>query len=402
MFMPEAISPLHPPKRLLMGAGPSMVDPRVYEAMTKPIVSHVDPFFFTVTEDIRKLLSVAFGTRKGFTFAISGTGTAGMETAITNFTDSGDKFVVFANGYFCDRIAEIARRQGAEVVRCEKPWGEAFNDAEAGEFILRARPRVVAYVQAETSTGVFQAGKAICGAAHEVGALVISDCVSSLGCMPVHVDETGIDIAFSCTQKGLGCPPGLSPMTLSPGAMKKLRARAAPIRSFYFDLKLLDEYYEGAHRYHHTAPITMFYALREALAVIAAEGIENRWERHRRNHLALVAGLEAMGMRMFVPDPAKRLTMLNAVRVPEGIDGLKVRQRLRDEHSIEISSGYGDLASKIFRIGLMGVSSQREYVLLVLESLAASLAAEGYRPPASGTAAAEKVYSAFERGLPAG
>lgn len=373
--MAEILSPLRPPKRLLMGPGPSMVEPRVYEAMRQPIVSHVDPYFFQVAEDIHRLLALVFGTQNPFTMVISGTGSAGMEAAITNFTDPGTRFAVFANGYFSDRITDIARRQGADVVRFEKPWGETFGDQEAREFVLRERPHVVAYVQAETSTGAWQNGRAICDAAHEVGALVIGDCVTSLGGMPVEVDATGIDIAYSCTQKGLSCPPGLAPITLSPRALEKLRARTVPARSFYFDLKLLDEYFLGAHRYHHTAPVTMFYALREALAVIAEEGLEKRFERHRRNHLALVAGLEALGLRMHVADPAQRLWTLNTPRVPEGIDDLKVRKQLLADHGIEILGGFGPLAGKVFRIGLMGASSTAENVQTLLAALESALRA---------------------------
>jgi alanine-glyoxylate transaminase/serine-glyoxylate transaminase/serine-pyruvate transaminase len=392
--MQESITPLRPPKRLLMGPGPTMVEPRVYEAMSKPIVSHVDPFFFEVAEDIRRWLCAAFGTKNQFTLAISGTGTAGMETVITNFTDPGDKFAVLANGYFCDRISNIAERQGANVARLEKAWGEVFSDSEARDFILRERPKIVAYVQAETSTGVFQRGNAICAAAHEVGALVIADCVTSLGGMPVKIDETGIDIAYSCSQKGLSCPPGLAPITISDSAMEKLRARKQAIRSFYFDLKLLDDYYEGAHRYHHTAPVTMFYALREALAVAMEEGLEKRWERHRRNHLALVAGLEALGLQMHVPNPANRLWTLNTPRVPEGINDTNVRKRLLNDHGIEILGGFGPLAGQVFRIGLMGASSTAENVLTLLAALEAALKAEGYRPAADGRKAAESAYAA--------
>jgi alanine-glyoxylate transaminase/serine-glyoxylate transaminase/serine-pyruvate transaminase len=392
--MQAPITPLRPPKRLLMGPGPTMVEPRVYEAMSKPIVSHVDPFFFEVAEDIRRWLSVAFGTANQFTLAISGTGTAGMETVITNFTEPGDKFAVFANGYFCDRISNIAERHGASVVRLEKSWGEVFSEREARDFILREKPKVVAFVQAETSTGVFQRGKAICDAAHEVGALVIADCVTSLGGMPVKIDETGIDVAYSCSQKGLSCPPGLAPITINDRAMEKLRARKQSIRSFYFDLKLLDEYYEGAHRYHHTAPITMFYALREALAVAMEEGMEARWERHRRNHLALVAGLEALGLQMHVPDPANRLWTLNTPRVPAGISDTNVRKRLLDEYGIEILGGFGPLAGQVFRIGLMGASSSGENVLTLLGALEEALKAEGYKPAANGRKAAELAYAA--------
>ncbi|MGE5568063.1 MAG: pyridoxal-phosphate-dependent aminotransferase family protein [Rhodospirillales bacterium] len=387
------VSPLSPPARLLMGPGPSMVEPRVYEAMRLPIVSHVDPYFFEVAEDIRRMLGMVFGTESHFTMVISGTGSAGMETAVTNFAGAGTRFAVFANGYFCDRITDIAKRQGAAVVRFEKPWGETFSDVEARDFILRERPEVVAYVQAETSTGAWQDGKAICEAAHEVGALVIADCVTSLGGMPVKMDEAGIDIAYSCSQKGLSCPPGLAPISLSLRALEVLRAREAPVRSFYFDLKLLDDYYEGAHRYHHTAPVSMFYALREALAVAVEEGLERRWERHRLNHLALVAGLEAMGLAMHVRNPAHRLWTLNTPRLPEGVDDAKIRRRLIEEHGIEILGGFGPLAGRILRIGLMGASSTCSNVLTLLAALESALKAEGYQPPASGADAAEQVYA---------
>jgi alanine-glyoxylate transaminase/serine-glyoxylate transaminase/serine-pyruvate transaminase len=316
-----------------------------------------------------------------------------METAVVNFTEPGTKVAVFANGYFCDRISDIARRNSAEVVRLEKPWGEVFGDDEARDFVLREKPQVVAYVQAETSTGVFQPGRAICEAAHECGALVIADCVTSLGGMPVEVDRTGIDIAYSCSQKGLSCPPGLSPITVSPRALEWLKRRQTPARSFYCDLRLLDDYYEGARRYHHTAPISMFYALREALAVVAEEGLQNRFDRHRRNHLALVAGIEAMGLKMHVADPASRLWTLNTPRIPEGVNDAKVRARLLQDYDIEIMGGFGPLAGKVFRIGLMGASSTEQNVLLLLEALETSLQAEGYTPAGDGRVAAEGFYA---------
>ncbi|MDX2152994.1 MAG: alanine--glyoxylate aminotransferase family protein [Bryobacteraceae bacterium] len=391
--MSQSYSPLNPPRRLLFGPGPSPVDPRIYEAMSKPIVGHLDPYFFQVVEDIRVLLGAVYGTNNKFTMAISGTGSAGMETAVTNFVEPGSKFVVFANGFFCDRITEMGRRNRAEVVRFEKPWGETFGAQEARDFILREKPQTVAFVQAETSTGAFQDGKAICDAAHEIGALVIADCVTSLGGMPVRLDETGIDIAYSCSQKGLSCPPGLSPISVSERAMQRLRARTTPPPVWYFDLKLLDDYYDGAHRYHHTAPITMFYALRESLRLIHEEGVENRWARHRQNHEAFVAGLEAMGLSMHVPS-GQRLWTLNTPRVPEGIDDTKVRKRLMEEEGIEILGGFGPLAGKVFRIGTMGAGSTSDNILLLLESLERALRAEGFQPKASGRAAAESALAA--------
>jgi alanine-glyoxylate transaminase/serine-glyoxylate transaminase/serine-pyruvate transaminase len=343
------------------------------------------------------MLQVVFGTENPFTVAISGTGSAGMEAAVANFTQPGGKFAVFANGYFCDRITEMGRRYGAQVVRLEKPWGEPFTDEEAQEFIFRERPQLVAFVHAETSTGARQDGAAICRAAHEVGALVIADCVTSLGGMPVEVDATGIDIAYSCTQKGLSCPPGLAPLTVSPRAMEVLRSRTDTPRTWYLDLKMLDDYYQGAHRYHHTAPITMFYALREALRIVIQEGLEPRWERHRRNHRALVRGLEAMGLRMHVAEPY-RLPVLNTPCVPEGIDEARIRRRLIESHGIEIFGGFGPLAGKVFRIGLMGASSTQENVLLLLEALEGALRAEGFKPAGCGVEAAEAYFAAAAAG----
>lgn len=363
--------PLNPPKRLLLGAGPSMVAPRVYEAMSKPITGYLDPYCLRVIDEIREMLRPVFGTNNEFTIPISGTGSAGMETAVANFAAPGEKFAIFVNGFFSERITEMARRQLAGVVRFEKPWGEVFGDGEARDFIRRERPRVVAYVQAETSTGVFQDGRAICEAAREADALVIADCVTSLGGMPVRVDETGIDIAYSCSQKGLSCPPGLSPFTVSPRAWERLRARTAPVQSWYLDLRLLDTYYRE-HKYHHTVPISMLYALHEGLRLVEEEGLENRFERHRCNHQAFVAAIEKMGLRMFIPE-GHRLWTLNTVRVPEGVDDIKVRRRLLEEHGIEILSGFGPLAGKIFRVGLMGSSSTPENVSLLSAALGEAL-----------------------------
>ena len=366
--------PLNPPKRLLLGPGPSMVAPRVYEAMSKPIVGYLDPFCFQVIEEIQAALRKVFGTRNEFTIPISGTGTAGMEASVANFAEPGETFAVFVNGFFSERITEMARRQGARVVRFEKAWGEVFSDDEAREFIRREKPRILAYVQAETSTGAFQPGKAICDAAHETGAVVIADCVTSLGGMPVEVDGTGIDIAYSCSQKGLSCPPGISPLTVSPRAWERLEKRTAPVQSWYLDFKLLDGYYKG-HKYHHTVPISMLYALREGLALVEEEGLEKRWERHRRNHLALMVALQRIGLEMHVA-AGHRLWTLNTPRVPAGVDDAKVRKRLLDEHGIEILGGFGPLAGKVFRIGLMGSSSTEENVTLLVDALGKALAAE--------------------------
>jgi alanine-glyoxylate transaminase/serine-glyoxylate transaminase/serine-pyruvate transaminase len=387
--MPQTYPPLVAPRRFLFGPGPGMVAPRVYQAMAQPVVGHLDPFFFEVAEEIRSLLGYAYSTKNEFNLAISGTGSSGMEAAVANFAEPGKKFALLTNGFFADRIGEMARRQGAEVVRLAKAWGEPYDAQEVREFIRREQPRMVAFVQAETSTGMFNHAKPICEAAREVDALVIGDCVTSLGGMPVLVDENGIDIAYSCTQKGLGCPPGLAPITVSPRALERLKARTSPVQSWYLDLLLLDTYYSG-HKYHHTASATLFYALREGLAMVAEEGRENRWERHRRNHQAFVAGIEAMGLAMHVRNSADRLWTLNTPRVPEGVDDAKVRKFLLEERGIEIAGGFGPLAGKVFRIGLMGYGSTAENVLFVLEALEEALKHQGYAGAANGRSAAEE------------
>jgi alanine-glyoxylate transaminase/serine-glyoxylate transaminase/serine-pyruvate transaminase len=368
---------LKPPTRYLFGPGPTMVHSRVYEALSKPIVGHLDAYFIQVMSDVQELLKSAYGTEEGATLVISGTGSAGMEAAVANFLEPGWKFAVFANGYFSDRLTEMAKRQGANVVRFEKGWGEVYTDDEAREFIRREKPKAVGFVHAETSTGALQSGKAICAAAHEADALVIGDCVTSLGGLPVKFDETGIDVAYSCTQKGLSCPPGLSPMAISKRAMEALRARTTPVRSWYLDLKLIHDYSTVSHRYHHTAPISMFYALREALLVVADEGIENRWERHRRCHRLFVKGIEAMGLSMHVPD-GNRIPTLNTVRVPSGVDEAKVRKELLDGPGIEIAGGFGPLAGKIFRIGVMGPLATEDNVQFFLKEFSKALRAAGY------------------------
>ncbi|MBN9659836.1 MAG: alanine--glyoxylate aminotransferase family protein [Acidobacteria bacterium] len=375
--MSTSASALKAPTKLLFGPGPSPVHPRVYEAMRQPIVGHLDPFFFQVNEDIRQGLKTCFGTANEFTMVISGTGSAGMECAVTNFVEPGAKVAVFANGYFSDRLTEMARRHGGDVVRLEKPWGETYTDAEAREFIASTKPAVVAFVQAETSTGAYQPGHAICKAAHDAGALVIADCVTSLGGMPVLVDESGIDIAYSGTQKALGCPPGLAPITCSPRALEWLKARKTTTVSWYLDLKLLLDYYESAHRYHHTAPISMFYALHESLAIITEEGLENRWARHKANHEAFVAGLAEIGVGMLVAE-GHRLWTLNTPFVPAGVNDMNVRKKLMAEHSIEIAGGLGPLGGKVFRIGTMGYGSSPENVQLLLGALKDAFQAEGY------------------------
>lgn len=350
-----------------------MVEPRVYEALAQPVVGHLDPYFFEVAADVRESLRAVFGTHNELTIAVSGTGSSGMETAVGNFVEPGSKFAVFANGYFCDRLTEMGRRNGANVVRFEKPWGETFSDSEAHDFIAREKPNVVAFVHAETSTGALQPAKAICDAAHAAGAIVVADTVTSLGAVPVDVDANGIDVAYSCTQKGLSCPSGLAPITVSPRAVERLNARTAPVREWYLDLKLLQEYYDGR-KYHHTASSSLFYALREGLRIILEEGLHNRFDRHVRAHRALVQALDEIGMPMLVAE-GQRIPNLNTPRVPQGADDAKIRKYLLEKHGIEIAGGFGPLAGKILRIGLMGPLATGESVNTFVSALKQALAA---------------------------
>ena len=363
---------INPPRRLLFGPGPSQVAPQVYEAMGKPIVGHLDPYFFQVVEDIRRDLRTVFGTQNPFVHVISGTGSSGMETSLANFVEPGQKLAVLVSGYFSERIAEMGVRHGAIVVRLDKPWGENFTEEEVTGFLNKEKPHAVGFVHAETSTGVLQNPSFVTRPARAVGALTIMDCVTSLGAIPINLDAHGVDIAFSCTQKGLSCPPGLSPVTVSPAAVERLRARKAACPIWYMDLKLLLEYYDGAHRYHHTAPISSFYALHQGLALVNEEGLEARFARHTKAAAEFVRGIEAAKLQMFVP-AGHRITHLNTVRVPEGADELKARKRLIAEHSIEIAGGFGPLAGKIFRIGLMGPLATQENARMLVDALVACL-----------------------------
>ncbi len=344
-----------------------MVEPRVYEALSQPVVSHLDPYMMQVVGETRELLRQVFGTRNHNTLAISGTGSSGMEAAVANFVEPGSKFAVFANGYFADRLSEMGRRQGANVVRLEKPWGEVFTADEARAFLQREKPAVAAFVHAETSTGALQDPKAVSGAAHEVGALVIADTVTSLGAVPVEADKNGIDIAYSCTQKGLSCPPGLAPITVSDAAMGRLRARKTPMSEWYLDLRLLEEYYDGR-KYHHTASASLYYALREGLQAIADEGLENRFARHTRAHDAFLRGMDALELEMYVA-AGHRIPHLDTPRVPAGVDDARVRKHLLEKYGIEIAGGFGPLAGKIFRIGIMGPLATDDAVAAFMEAL---------------------------------
>ncbi len=362
-----------PPKRLLYGPGPSMVDPRAYQAMSQPVVGLRDPYFLEVMNDIRVGLREGFGTKNQMTFPIPASGSGAMEAAIANFVWPGSKFAVFAAGIFADRITAMGQRQRARVVRLEKTWGEIFTPEEASEFIQRERPDVVAFVQAETSTGAYQSGRAIAPAAHAAGALVLADCVTSLGAMPVELDAVGIDVAFSCSQKGLSCPAGLSPVSISARAWERLAMRTEDPFTWYLDLSLMSKYYEPPHAYHHTPSPPLYYAMHESLAAIEEEGLRNRWNRHLRASQRLIAGLTPLGFVPLVKNPDERIWHLTTVVPPAGVDEAQLRQKLLEGYGIEIASGLGQLAGKILRIGTMGPLATDENVDFLVDAIAACL-----------------------------
>lgn len=372
-MLTTATKRIAPPKRLLYGPGPSMVEPRAYEAMSAPVLGIRDPYFIEIMGEIQTGLREAFGTNNQMTFPLPSGGSGGMEAAVANFVLPGSKFAIFAAGHFADRMTQMGQRQRANVVRLEKSWGETFTVDEAADFMVRERPDVVGFVQAETSTGAYQTSDAIVPAAHNSGALVITDCVTSLGAMPVQLDDAGIDVAFSCSQKGLSCPAGLAPVSISPRAWERLQKRPEEPHTWYFDLKLLGKYFEPPHVYHHTPASPLYYAMHQALAAIEEEGLRNRWNRHFRAHQRLVPGLIKLGFEPLVKNPHDRLWHLITVTPPAGLDEAQFRQRLTDKYEIEIAGGLGQLAGKILRIGTMGPLANDESVDFLLEAMAACM-----------------------------
>ena len=375
--MPKTYRELNPPARLLLGPGPSNVDPRVMRAMAAPVVGHLDPEFLKVMDDSKELLQYTFQTENYLTLPVSGTGSAGMEAAMYNVVQPGDKVLVCVNGYFGERMCDMVERSGAELIRLDAEWGQIVDPERVKGALGVNKVKVVFVVHAETSTGVRQPLKEICRIAHEHGALLMVDAVTSLGGYPVKVDEWGLDVVYSGTQKCLSCPPGLAPITFSPNAERVLDARTTKVRSWYLDMTLVRRYWGEERFYHHTAPITMCYAFREALRLVYEEGLDVRWKRHQLNSDALMAGLEAMGIGPFAQE-GHRLPSLNAVRVPKGVKDASVRGRLLRDYSIEIGGGLGALKGQVWRIGLMGYNSTKKTVLTFLGALETVLRAEGY------------------------
>jgi alanine-glyoxylate transaminase/serine-glyoxylate transaminase/serine-pyruvate transaminase len=371
-------------ERILLGPGPSMIAPRVLRAMGAPMLSHLDPDFVQIMDDVRGRLRGLFrADPQAFAFAVSGTGTSGMETAVANTVRPGTKALVVVTGYFGDRLAQMCERYGATVRRLEVEWGRACDPQRLREELRRETADIVAFVHAETSTGVLNPARDLAATAREHGALTIADMVTSLGGHPVELAEWGIDVAYSCTQKCVGAPSGLAPVAVAAAA----RARLVPSRSFYLDLKLLEDYWVNR-KYHHTMSASLIYSLREALSMIEEEGLEARWSRHRRHHQALTTGLDAMGLSL-LPPSSERLWTLNAVRVPDGVDEASVRRMLLQTFNVEVGAGLGPLAGKIWRVGLMGASSTPQTLLQFLAALESALATNGHSVPAgAGVAAA--------------
>lgn len=360
---------LNPTDRLLLGPGPSEVHPQVLQAMAIPLIGHLDPQFIEIMDEIKEMTRQVFQTNNQLTSLIPGTGSAGMETCFVNLLEPDDEALVCVNGVFGNRMCDIVERCGAKLVRIDAPWGEPFDPAQIEQALNKCNPKVVAIVHAETSTGVLQPLQQISKMTHDKGALLLVDAVTSLGGCELKMDEWNIDACYSGTQKCLSAPPGLSPVSFSDAAVEVMNARKTKVQSWYLDMSMIRKYWEGAKRaYHHTAPISMIYSIHEALRIVLEEGLEKRFDRHYHNYLTLRDGLEAMGFG-FIVKPQYRLPMLNTVRIPEGFDDAMIRGRLLNEYNIEVGSGLGEFSGKIWRIGIMGESSNLKCIDTLLSAL---------------------------------
>ena len=391
------MSELQPPQKVLLGPGPSTVHPRVLQALSLPVMGHLDPTFFQVMDDVCEMLRMVFHTTNFMTVPISSTGTGAMETACANIIEPGDSMLVCRNGYFGIRLADIAERCGATVHVMDTPWGKAV-DPQMLKDELKKRPglKAVGVVHAETSTGVLSDMKELVEHIHESGALAIVDAVTSLGGHEVRMDDWGIDVCYSATQKCLGAPPGLAPISLSPAAMDVVAKRPSKVQSFYFNLKDLEAYWNQTRAYHHTSPINMTYALREALRMMMEEGQENRINRHARVAAALRAGAEALGLSLLAEE-GHRLNPLTTLSIPQGIEDAKVRRALLNGYDIEIGGGLGEFAGKAWRVGLMGESARERNVFALLSALETILSKEGYEVAfGASLSAAQRTIATFD------
>jgi alanine-glyoxylate transaminase/serine-glyoxylate transaminase/serine-pyruvate transaminase len=390
--MTRTVSELRPSPRILMGPGPSDVHPRVLRAMATPLVGHLDPEFLSLMNETQELLRYVFQTQNPLTFAVSGTGSAGMETCVVNLIEPGDRMIVCVNGVFGQRMVDVARRAGAEVTVLERPWGDVFPLDQIREALRQVRPKVLGIVHAETSTGACQPMEGLGALCHEFDTLLLVDTVTSLGGIPVEVDRWQADAVYSGTQKCLSAPPGLAPVTFSPRAVEVIHRRRQPVQSWYLDVTMVERYWGQERFYHHTAPITMIYSLHEALRLVQEEGLENRFARHQLHHRALKAGLTALGIR-YAAVEGHQLPQLNAVWIPAGADDVATRKMLLERFGIEIGGGLGEFKGRVWRIGLMGYSCRANNVLLFLAALEQCLLAQGVRiTEGAAVAAANRVY----------
>lgn len=362
------LAPLEMPVRLLLGPGPSNAHPDVLQAMNTPPVGHLDPAFLTLMDEIQSLLRYVWQTENPLTIAISGTGSAAMEGAIANSITPGDTILIGVAGYFGNRLVDMAGRYGAEVRTITKPWGQVFNLQELRSALEAHRPAILALVHAETSTGARQPLTGVGELCREFDCLLLVDSVTSLGGVPLFLDEWGVDLAYSCSQKGLGCSPGASPLTMSLRAARKLQQRQTKVSNWYLDMELLSKYWGKERTYHHTAPINLYYGLREALRLLSQEGIENSWQRHQQTVEYLWQELENIGLKLHV-EQEFRLPTLTTVCIPEGVDGKEISRQLLNDYNIEIGGGLGELAQKVWRVGLMGYNSRKENVDTLIAAL---------------------------------
>lgn len=359
---------LNPPQRILLGPGPSTVHPRVLQAMSLPLVGHLDPYFLEIMDQTQTLLRYVFQTQNQLTIPVSGTGSAAMEAAVANMVEPGDAVLICINGYFGHRLVDMAERYGGEVEAIHRPWGEVFSAQEVADELERRPARVVGIVHAETSTGACQPLDEIADLVHDQGGVLIVDAVTSLGGLPVRVDEVGIDVCYSGSQKCLSCPPGIGPLTIGDRALDKIARREHQVANWYLDMTMVQKYWGAERSYHHTAPISSNYAFYESLRLVAEEGLEARWMRHQSNAEKLWEGLERAGLELHVP-VEHRLPSLTTVKIPAGVDEAAVRRKLLSRYNIEIAGGLGELKGKVWRIGLMGYSSREENVLTLLAAL---------------------------------
>ena len=390
-FHAEKFKDIDPGQRTLMGPGPSDVHPRVLQAMSAPCIGHLDPYFLAVMDETQQLLRSLFQTKNALTIPVSGTGSAGMETCFVNLVEPGDEVVVCVNGVFGTRMCDIVNRIGGKLIRIDAEWGNAIDPEKVREAVKGKNPKVIAVVHAETSTGVCQPLDDLASLARDCGALFLVDMVTSLGGMEVAIDDMSIDAVYSGTQKCISCPPGLSPVSFSDKALKVIEKRKTPVVSWYLDMSMVSSYWGAERKYHHTAPINMIYGLREALRIIAEEGLRKRFARHRLHHRALVAGVEGMDLSMLVAE-GERLPMLNTIRIPEGADDVSVRKSLLNDFGIEIGGGLGALAGKVWRVGLMGHAARRKNVVLFLSALESILKTQGVAVKSGALEAASAVY----------